>query len=68
MVAINIKQRKELIEELQYLASSGFTFTALKDGATDLQNSAWRKLVKLLQAEEDFSLVGKECEKKDVKE
>ena len=63
MVAINIKQRKELISEMKSASTRNMTFKQV--GNSDDITPSWNKLIKLLIAEEQFSLVGKECEKKD---
>ena len=61
MTSINIKQRKQLLKEMAYYRASASGFNdILRD------DSAWKKLVDVLTAEEEFSLVGMECKDKPV--
>ena len=66
MVAINNKQRKALLEEMDYNRKADLGFNNILKN----EESAWYKLIALLQAGERFARVGKACgeEKKVVKE
>lgn len=56
MVSINIKQRKELLKEMNYARSAEQSFNDIYKRP----GSAWKKLLDALEAEEYWSLVGKE--------